>query len=421
MKKLFISFLGNASYKECVYYNEKLHGSFIPEKESVFVQEALIRCICKNWTQEDRIIIFTTENAFLKNWQPDNGTVGLFSILNGLKNQPEYSNLNISNKKIKDGKDEKELWEIFETVYSTINENDYITLDVTHAFRFIPMLTVVLLNYAKFLKNITVNNILYGNYEARKTNIAPIINLTGLSNLQDWTNGVNEFVRNGHSVQLKEIIEKEKNNISDKRQTYSTFGKHLMNFTMSISTVRGENIYSGKPIKELINSINQIKKRNELKVIIPILEKMSGKLAGFKTEYTKENGEFAIEWALEHNLIQQAYTMGQEHIISLLCDRYKQDYKDKKTRKTISTVLGSNKKKEKILDLKDIDQNLANIVFDDEIKDNIKVKYQNLTSIRNSMNHAGIISDDVHYSLFTKKFKENFDPIIKILKSNPKL
>lgn len=77
--------------------------------------------------------------------------------------------------KIPDGKDEDEMWEIFSTIFSQLQENDELYIDLTHSFRYLPMLLLVLSNYAKFFENISVNHISYGNFEARNkdTNEAP--------------------------------------------------------------------------------------------------------------------------------------------------------------------------------------------------------------------------------------------------------
>jgi CRISPR-associated DxTHG motif protein len=41
---------------------------------------------------------------------------------------------------IPEGRSEQELWEIFDRVASAVDEGDTILLDITHAFRSIPMI-----------------------------------------------------------------------------------------------------------------------------------------------------------------------------------------------------------------------------------------------------------------------------------------
>jgi len=58
------------------------------------------------------------------------------------------------------------LWKIFDGINSVIDEGDDIIFDVTHSFRSLPVLTLIALNYVKFLKNVNINKIDYGAMEA---------------------------------------------------------------------------------------------------------------------------------------------------------------------------------------------------------------------------------------------------------------
>ena len=60
---------------------------------------------------------------------------------------------------IPEGKSTEEMWELFEVIYSQLQEGDELYLDITNSFRYLPMLLVVLVNYAKMLKNVTVKAI----------------------------------------------------------------------------------------------------------------------------------------------------------------------------------------------------------------------------------------------------------------------
>lgn len=49
---------------------------------------------------------------------------------------------------IPNGKNEEEMWEIFETLFDKIEEEDELYIDLTHRFRYIPMLVMIFPNYA---------------------------------------------------------------------------------------------------------------------------------------------------------------------------------------------------------------------------------------------------------------------------------
>ena len=152
----------------CLYKRERGRGR---EREKAvhiyptrFIQQASLELVGANgWTEEDRVIIFLTKKARELNWnktiterkrygkdtpEPYKGLEAVLQEMN-LKAQVE-------DKDIKDGMNKEEIWEVFQTIYDTLQEGDELHLDLTHSFRFLPMLLLVLGNYAKFLKGITI-------------------------------------------------------------------------------------------------------------------------------------------------------------------------------------------------------------------------------------------------------------------------
>ena len=199
-RKVFISILGTGFYDACKYAKD----SFI-SSETRFIQQATLEYlkVNRNWTTRnsdgdiiDRIVILLTEGARETNWDK-----GIIKRLNRKTGQEEsYKGLEqvlsdmklpcpVETLSIPDGKSEEEMWEIFNLVYEKLKPNDELYFDLTHSFRYLPMLVLVLGNYAKFLKNVSVKHISYGNYEARDTdtNEAPLMDILPLTILQDWT------------------------------------------------------------------------------------------------------------------------------------------------------------------------------------------------------------------------------------------
>ena len=190
-RKVFISFLGSSFYEECRYSS----GEFISNKTH-FVQQATLEWIkFKEETYPDvaKILVTNGEDGSRKrNWDND-----ITERLNVRTNQKEpYSGLekilgelgiNASAVDIPDGKNELEIWGIFETVFEQLKKNDELYLDLTHGFRYLPMLLLVMSEFAKKTKQITVVHISYGNHESRNrtTNIAPFVDLLPLQNIQE--------------------------------------------------------------------------------------------------------------------------------------------------------------------------------------------------------------------------------------------
>ena len=109
MSKLYLSFLGTNNYVSCIYYQEG--GEEVSDVR--FVQEATVKIYCKDWGKTDRIRIFTTDEAYKKNWLDGGQTSDDGRPLAGLKSCLETLNqrADIQNVPIPDGKNEQEIWE----------------------------------------------------------------------------------------------------------------------------------------------------------------------------------------------------------------------------------------------------------------------------------------------------------------------
>ena len=168
-RKVFISFLGNGFYEPTKYVENTTDE--VKVESLRFIQEATINAYCKDYNNNDIIYIFTTKGALLnwndgehKNFRTNSNEwyEGLGSRLKGLKLDCSFENIMIP-----EGQSTDEIWEIFRIVYEKLQEKDELIFDITHGFRSLPMLNMVLINYAKLLKNITVKGIYYGAFDAK--------------------------------------------------------------------------------------------------------------------------------------------------------------------------------------------------------------------------------------------------------------
>jgi len=149
----FISVLGNRPYEECSYYMDHQDNK---AKESHYVQYSILELLQKQGVVPDKIIVLTTQEAYENNWIKNikaNNDSGLESIL---KEFCQSSGAEARNIMIPAGKNEEELWEMFNVVLNCIDEGDEIILDITHSFRYIPMLTFIVLIYARIVKKCTI-------------------------------------------------------------------------------------------------------------------------------------------------------------------------------------------------------------------------------------------------------------------------
>ncbi len=415
-RNVFLSILGNGFYKECSYYWETKEN----HSKQRFVQKACVDLFCTNWKEDDIIILFLTESAKKKNWHKT-----ITERENRNKEKEDY--LGLENllpdsiiKEIPDGKDTDEIWEIFDIIYNALEEDDNIYIDITHSFRYLPMLLLVLLNYAKYLKNIKIKQITYGNYEARDANeLAPIVNLTAFSELQDWTIAANDFVNFGQVAKIYELTKITvnpilKNSGKEKEAAYLLKGinKHLSNFALDIQTCRGKNIIENNSIDET-NKIFKDIENEIIKPLNPILDKIKDRIKGFKTNNVL-NGVAAVDWCLNNGLIQQGITILQETAISYFCEEVKVNLHDRKTREVISSYIGyvaGGKHRNKYNEKDNVD--LIKKMKDSTLIHSLKEWYGQLSSDRNDINHNGMLSNSKSSG---EKFQINLEKRLKEFK-----
>lgn len=413
-RKVFISILGTGFYEECAYTKEKEeeHKPFT-STPTRFIQQASLELVGANgWTEEDRVIIFLTKKARELNW---NKTIterkrygkdtpepykGLETVLQemGLK-------ATIEDKDIRDGMNKEEIWEVFQTIYDTLEEGDEVYMDLTHSFRFLPMLLLVLGNYAKFLKGITIKNIVYGNYEARNAqDEAPIISLLPLASLQDWTFAAANYLQNGRATQLEELANEElrpmlqnTKDINLDARTLNKYVKTLSTFTKDLLNCRAQAIRSG----EAINAIRTEAKRIE-KVIItpmaPVLDKINHSLEIFLPNEHVFNGFYAAQWCFNNQLYQQAITILQENIVTYICLQKKLDISNVSQRemvnKAFNIYLNHTKEEQWKLASKNEEQRLSEKqtireLLEYPVLKELSSTFLVTTNTRNDYNHAG--------------------------------
>ena len=370
-RKVFISVLGTGYYEACKYTK----GSFC-STETRFIQQATLEYlkVSNNWVTKntegevvDRIIILLTDGAKDTNWhksitkrfnrktETEEPYEGLEQILNNMHLPCPVETLSIP-----DGKNEEEMWTIFNTVYNALKPNDELYFDLTHSFRYLPMLVLVLGNYAKFLKDVKVKHISYGNYEARDsaTNEAPLMDILPLTMLQDWTFAAADLIQNGNIKKLQELKEnnalvpllreKGKKNI-DRRMAEGYLDDYitsLKDFLDDMKLCLGPNILSGITTNRVMDCHEQVSDvfKQVIAPIPPIIDKIQDSLQRFESTDTMnpesiQNGYEAAKWCYDHQLYQQAATILDENLTTDFCQRLGTDERVFEQRRASNALL----------------------------------------------------------------------------------
>ena len=421
-RKVFISFLGSNNYLE-TYYSFEGKKSEQPVR---FIQEDLVKRLCNEWTKDDRILIFCTDDSKTKNWlndgHGDEKLEGLEYRLKSLKLP-----IQIEMTEISEGFSEEEIWSIFNSVYGKLQEEDEIYFDVTHSFRSIPLFSTILFNYAHYLKRTNLVGVYYGAFEKLgpaymvrhipvEERIAPIINLTSIVRLQELTSAANNLHQYGKMSTLSDLISVVEGK-GKVKQDVNCIKKKMKEFDLAISTCKLDVIKDGKLIGELQERIKAVKEIPTLsQAHRELIAKVENEINVFKPIDTYENVETAVDWARKYGMIQQAYTLAEELTISKVKDFLLPKYEilrtedNKMCRVFISALLSLDIKREEYKnekkDLKCLFYELLSL----EIIKELRPYYKELADNRNIINHAKKTDKDL-----VKEFDKKYDKIREIL------
>jgi hypothetical protein len=266
------------------------------------------------------------------------------------------------------------------------------------------------------------------NYPKPADRIAPMLDLKGLIQLQDWTNAANDFLNHGNPSALAKLSEQAK------FPKARDFGQHLRDFGGAFSTVRGGEITSGQLFADLQQDIQDIKQNAPLEPLSPILDKITEGLSPFRPSKDILNGFRAIEWCIQHNLVQQGITLMREAIVSYIGDKQGLDFSDKNDRAIVEKAFTIKIAKLSNTPLKhEVEKqlgryNLPRGISPDDFVNGITFIVRDATfralhpiyteisyEYRNDINHGGYMADAKEYSRFIVILSKKFEELKKII------
>lgn len=416
MKKL-ITFIGKNDYTECVYTGQ---NDFVSQPTR-YVQTALFEQLQYEGEAIDKVYLFVTKEAKKHNYF-DRYTHDGKEYIEGLQSSwekyfPEHID-KLVPVDITSRQSEADQWELFETIFNVINEGDELYFDITHSFRSIPLIALLIANFAKTIKNASIQRLFYGNFDVSNSgNVeneerrAPIVDITSMVNLLDWTISVESFIRTGNPSQLDSLAEdqiKDNGHHSD-FIAIRQLTNELVKFNKMMETSRGESFYKSLPnIQASFDHVSEIPD-SSLPQFSKLMSKIEKKMSVFSND-SRENMWGSIKWCADHGLLQQAYTLAREHIISIVLE----ELEDKSVlpevyslddmrqlRETTSYIILTLLNPQESLKI-DRESKYASIV--EPIKEIVAHKgaafktYSTIVTYRNNMNHAEMIQDKITYT-----------------------
>jgi len=229
--KLF-TFIGTNDYIPC-YYKFGEHTSSAWK----FFQTALVQLFMDSPDEERKVCVFMTSLAEEKNWLGSEQPPGLPAEIDQLKNSEKYRDITLTGIKIPEGFSKEEIWRIFEALEAQVEPGDKIIFDITHSFRTIPLLTLVLINYVRMFKEFEVYGVYYGAFEKLgpakvvsemplKNRIADIVDITELIKLFEWSSASDKFIASGNAKQLCALAKAEITPIKRQFKNTDVVNKH---------------------------------------------------------------------------------------------------------------------------------------------------------------------------------------------------
>lgn len=407
-RKVFISVLGISWYNECLYVGKN------SGMKTKFIQLATLKEIgAKEWSENDVVYILVTKKAREENWHLVNderkdrdGNIKSYPCLeSGIAEMG--LNCRVEAVDINDGQNIDEMWGIFSQVFALLKNGDELYFDFTHGFRYLPMFVLVLSSYAKYMKNVSIAYMSYGNFEFPGPE-KPIMDLMSLATLQNWTSSAISFREMGRVTSLIEslasVIDSDKECFSSGTQNrIRELMGCLTRFVGQIETCRGQLIVKGEDALKINKLVNKITNGDAAMPdpLRRILLSIKDEVAGFKSD-SMGNIIQALEWCKRYRLVQQGYTLCQEGLVTVACNKYafENPYKDgrkqendRNYRDFWATVFGiaDNVSEADWKGRLAENPQLARRFFSMDWVKQIRLFYRALTTSRNQVNHGGFV------------------------------
>lgn len=192
-----------------------------------------------------------------------------------------------------------------------INSGDELYVDITHAFRSLPLYMMNLLIYLKNVsgKKISISNISYGmlDVSAEFDNITPVVDLNGIMQISEWITGAYSFGQFGNGYKIAELLV---------QQGDLSAANTLTKFT----NVLGLNHLDG--VKKQVQELSSIRNKNWGEVpnrIIPNV--VNSFIANLEKCKTQSSTQFKLsDWYCKHKNYSSAYIALTEAIITYVCE-----------------------------------------------------------------------------------------------------
>lgn len=236
---------------------------------------------------------------------------------------------------IKYGLTEEEIRENINTILGLqeyLKNGDELIVDITHAFRSIPIFLMNLLVYLQNVspKNIKISHIHYGMLDIiKELGYAPIIDLRSMMDVQEWITGAYNFKEFGNAYKVANMLKEENNSVATILRSFSD----AMNLNY---------LYSMQSETQKLSGIRDSEYRTDLPrlIINPVVESFIKNFTINRTQHQQSLYQLKLsEWQFEHKKYAQAYLTSNDALITYVCELQGWEWDDFDKRKDAKDML----------------------------------------------------------------------------------
>ena len=299
-------------------------------------QEALVQ-----FYKPKILYIFLTEQARIH--QPKNATEPTWETLqkrlaDKVKIVPVYD--------VPEGNDNASIWNLFNKIVDCLDENDQVVFDITHAFRSIPIISLVAVSYLRVVRQVSIKGLVYGLFNPRSPENSSTFDLLPIVSLLEWTTATDQFLRTGNGDALANLLRSENTAIQDLANNIEAISKGLQLLRPVDVMTESANL------ENTINSASQFISQSvpPFAALLKRIQQDYGKF-GLRNSNDYTNNAKAtlvkqlkiIEWYAEKGQTIQALSLSREWLISLLCYHFNLDPLDIAIRSDMELLLNGGK------------------------------------------------------------------------------
>ncbi|MEA3408137.1 MAG: TIGR02221 family CRISPR-associated protein [Chloroflexota bacterium] len=312
-----LSFIGTTCYYPTTYVWSQDEGRL--EHTSPFCPVATA-----HFVQAEKVLVFATDEAEEKHGE---------DLRRELEPAIELQIVNIP-----DGSSTRELWDIFSLVAQRVTPSEHVAFDVTHGFRSLPLVGLLIAAFLRVARDVNVERILYGAWEARDEGTdpptTPIFDLTPMFVLLEWAIASDHLVRFGDARDLAQLVREAQPPYAQRQENPSLYAqgkklgllsKYLRETSRALRLIRPHTVM--ETARDLERSLDEARDRYpyEARPFEEILGRVKATFAGFALDdaAAPENAAASLErqhrlihWYLEHEHYPQAATLAREWLVS---------------------------------------------------------------------------------------------------------